>query len=1158
MVLSDQTESKLELNQVGNDSLMYGPDFDDSNQSSSEPNTSKLYKCTFCLELFEFETIEDFFHHANVFHTEFKNGNYKCTYSPLTCYAWNNITEFEQNYHNHFISNHLHVDDNLGQREMIICETKNTKQSRIEYINSLKPSWYPKVDLPLLLAGSHCLKNQFFTKTWGYSFIPHEYSDNALTDVKIKSRLKRYIKCMKKFKNQDLDSDLNDSDFEKNLNLNIIPNELFQNNTNAIDIFKLIIKKRNYTTLLTKLKLISRVRRVKQSIQTLLAEEKFDLIINLISECKNIICFQLKNVKCIQDSLDEMTEMKSLIGLLAEKQICDYMKNKIIVISRMSLNSLTGDDNDGGLDIFNIMQNNDENKFREVINFVISRERMLVFSKVFRDTVIDQMWTFLFELTARFESLRMNEMDSALSVSTGSNTTEPTSIDKKSNSSDDTEFFKNFSIDQNNVFSFYDTATFVHLLKYLNLLYSFSQNLLKLLQIVKCQFQNAVSSFSKSVPQDWDNSCESEEFINRNSLDTFIQFIDNTIMYTYCFFLYIIKQIVASRKRILTTSTVNMTDFVKVYKKINKIVSFINKTNIYIETIYNSSNAEKSELSNQITYMNKLHIVYIRIHAYISSSMSFLALQYLKNFHRIRKKKLFSLIENEDWQCVESPSYVCDIIRFISSSVEQNSEVKSNNTTESGITDAEQFDCVLSTLQKHKNFRLFRSCTFLTKSCADMCLISKNIPVLLEDAPTYISDLYKLYLDKTKCLYFDEITSKMHEFKTLYKFGSIFNSLLFLSMISTCLFQFWKTNCKNYLTVSNLFCCINEDYEKTMDKCSKMMKTLLKNYIMSLLVNYSPKAPSPSPEFRLICHCLEELNTNVRPILINLAYPKYIDISQLFHNTFLNRLLHTINQNNIENDIEELIGSHKLAISCVKYDQTNGVVVTGSWDTYVNIWDPRSQNRLVTQFSHNLKIYSMDLCGPNKFIVATDNQKVMLWDVRKNTEPIFTRNNNLKCIGGSISALPDGSGYAISSYEGRISINYVEDSLNKTNGFNFKCHRVSDSSTDIIYPVTFLKFLQYKNSRPYLMSAGGDGKVLCWNVKERRRIFNSTRYTSSISSVCVTHEPALIATAVGNLLPVGSDGLYTNEFDYNVCSKEKYWINVQPFDIKSVYKGLQN
>ncbi|OAF65834.1 hypothetical protein A3Q56_06425 [Intoshia linei] len=54
-----------------------------------------------------------------------------------------------------------------------------------------------------------------------------------------------------------------------------------------------------------------------------------------------------------------MTEMKSLIGLLAEKQICDYMKNKIIVISRMSLNSLTGDDNDGGLDIFNIMQNND-------------------------------------------------------------------------------------------------------------------------------------------------------------------------------------------------------------------------------------------------------------------------------------------------------------------------------------------------------------------------------------------------------------------------------------------------------------------------------------------------------------------------------------------------------------------------------------------------------------------------------------------------------------------------------------------------------------------------------------------------------------------------------------------------------------------------------
>lgn len=65
---------------------------------------------------------------------------------------------------------------------------------------------------------------------------------------------------------------------------------------------------------------------------------------------------------------------------------------------------------------------------------------------------------------------------------------------------------------------------------------------------------------------------------------------------------------------------------------------------------------------------------------------------------------------------------------------------------------------------------------------------------------------------------------------------------------------------------------------------------------------------------------------------------------------------------------------------------------------------------------------------PSK-LVATADRRVVCHDLRSLAEPEFERESSLKYQTRCVRVFPDGSGFAISSIEGRVAIEYFDPQM---------------------------------------------------------------------------------------------------------------------------------
>jgi WD40 repeat protein len=87
-----------------------------------------------------------------------------------------------------------------------------------------------------------------------------------------------------------------------------------------------------------------------------------------------------------------------------------------------------------------------------------------------------------------------------------------------------------------------------------------------------------------------------------------------------------------------------------------------------------------------------------------------------------------------------------------------------------------------------------------------------------------------------------------------------------------------------------------------------------------------------------------------------------------------------------------------------------------------------------------------------------------------------------------------GEGYAVSSVEGRVGVEFFSSKGN----FAFKCHRVKQPHVENVYPVNALSFHPMYTSpvndryNATFATGGGDGTVSFWDsqTKKRLRVFN--------------------------------------------------------------------
>jgi len=206
---------------------------------------------------------------------------------------------------------------------------------------------------------------------------------------------------------------------------------------------------------------------------------------------------------------------------------------------------------------------------------------------------------------------------------------------------------------------------------------------------------------------------------------------------------------------------------------------------------------------------------------------------------------------------------------------------------------------------------------------------------------------------------------------------------------------------------------------------------------------------------------------------------------------------------------EQTLGSHKAPIRCLEHAAEMGLVVSGSWDKTVGVWDVRAKQPLVKSLEQPGKVFTMSLAG-TRLVVGTSGRHVNIWDLRRlDHGPMQKRLSSLKYQTRVIRCFRDQTGYAVGSVEGRVAVEYFDAEAHKKK-YAFKCHRVTKGNETKVYPVNTLAFNPIYGT---FASGGCDGIVSIWDGANKKRLCQLCQYPEGISSLAFNHDGSLLAIA---------------------------------------------
>lgn len=212
-----------------------------------------------------------------------------------------------------------------------------------------------------------------------------------------------------------------------------------------------------------------------------------------------------------------------------------------------------------------------------------------------------------------------------------------------------------------------------------------------------------------------------------------------------------------------------------------------------------------------------------------------------------------------------------------------------------------------------------------------------------------------------------------------------------------------------------------------------------------------------------------------------------------------------------------VLGHHEKGVKCVEYSNPTGLLVSGSWDATIKLWDVRSRKASVggVTTEQNSKVYTMSLLE-NRLVVGCSNRHVIVYDMRNMATPEQVRESSLVNTTRCLRLFPDNTGYALSSIEGRVAIEYLDPSPKaQKKNYAFKCHRKNDGKVQTLYPVNAIAF----HPRAGTFATGGcDGIVNVWDGANKKRICQYPQYPTSVA--------ALSFNSTGDLLVIAASYTY--------------------------------
>jgi len=178
----------------------------------------------------------------------------------------------------------------------------------------------------------------------------------------------------------------------------------------------------------------------------------------------------------------------------------------------------------------------------------------------------------------------------------------------------------------------------------------------------------------------------------------------------------------------------------------------------------------------------------------------------------------------------------------------------------------------------------------------------------------------------------------------------------------------------------------------------------------------------------------------------------------------------------------------------------------------VNVWDVKSHKPLTGSYSlpTGCKVFAMAL-SEHRLVVASAGRHIFLYDMRQMTRPEQVRESSLLHQTRCVRCLPDGSGYALSSVEARVAVEYFDASAAvQKKKYAFKCHRRTSGKQQLLYPINALAFHPIHGT---LATGGCDGVVNTWDIHNKKRIISYTTLNMGVAAMDFNRNGQLLAVA---------------------------------------------
>lgn len=208
------------------------------------------------------------------------------------------------------------------------------------------------------------------------------------------------------------------------------------------------------------------------------------------------------------------------------------------------------------------------------------------------------------------------------------------------------------------------------------------------------------------------------------------------------------------------------------------------------------------------------------------------------------------------------------------------------------------------------------------------------------------------------------------------------------------------------------------------------------------------------------------------------------------------------------------------------------LLVSASWDStlHVHVHNPTNPSTPPLQIPLPGKPHAM-AASPSKVIIAMTSRLVHIYDLAALAkaaaepessspppQPWQQRESSLKFLTRAVAAMPTDAGYATSSIEGRVAVEWFDASAeSQARKYAFKCHRQQQAadggsgSTDVVYPVNALAFHPTYGT---FASGGGDATAALWDAEAKRRMKVYPRFPDSVAALAFSADGHYLAVAV--------------------------------------------